>query len=286
MAIAKTPEDLERVINYLRWAVSRALPSGVLAEQINPYTGAAISVSPLTWSHAAVVQTVMDYLEKLQELHTCEQCGRSIFRYDRMGRKQGKKHEDQAQTRHPPGRSVDNLKWRDRLFIYQRTRHEFTKEVREEAKLIAMELEITRNYLASALKASKLDITDQTKHFIPAVSGSIIGLKFAEKTGYVIKQTSIKYRNLFNKPDAFEEKVLREMEADPNLVEYWDSDVVDGKRVERYLYALHVKEDCLLCHGKKELAPEFIQNNYTAGYDYKAGELRGGHQRYHPQRNR
>ena len=140
------------------------------------------------------------------------------------------------------------------FFIYQRTRHEFTKEVREEAKLIAMELEITRNYLASALKASKLGITDQTKHFIPAVSGSVIGLKFAEKTGYVIKQTSIKYRNLFNKPDAFEEKVLREMEADPNLVEYWDSDVVDGKRVERYLYALHVKEDCLLCHGKKELA--------------------------------
>ncbi len=161
------------------------------------------------------------------------------------------------------------------FFIYQRTRHEFTKEVREEAKLIAMELEITRNYLASALKASKLGITDQTKHFIPAVSGSVIGLKFAEKTGYVIKQTSIKYRNLFNKPDAFEEKVLREMEADPNLVEYWDSDVVDGKRVERYLYALHVKEDCLLCHGKKELAPEFIQNNYAAGYDYKAGELRG-----------
>ncbi len=161
------------------------------------------------------------------------------------------------------------------FFIYQRARHEFTKEVREEAKLIAMELEITRNYLASALKASKLDITDQTKHFIPAVSGSVIGLKFAEKTGYVIKQTSIKYRNLFNKPDAFEEKVLREMEADPNLVEYWDSDVVDGKRVERYLYALHVKEDCLLCHGKKELAPEFIQNNYAAGYDYKIGELRG-----------
>ena len=94
VAIAKSTEDLERVINYLRWAVSHALPSGVLAEQINPYTGAAISVSPLTWSHAAVVQTVMDYLEKLQELHTCGQCGQSMFRYDRRGRQRGKKHED------------------------------------------------------------------------------------------------------------------------------------------------------------------------------------------------
>ncbi len=94
VAIAKTPEDLERTVNYLRWVVSRALPSGVLAEQINPYTGAAISVSPLTWSHASVVQTVMDYLEKLQELYICGQCGHSIFRYGRTGRKQGKKYED------------------------------------------------------------------------------------------------------------------------------------------------------------------------------------------------
>ncbi len=92
IATAKSIEELERVVNYLRWAVSRALPSGVLAEQINPFTGEPISVSPLTWSHAAVVQTVMDYLEKLQELHVCEHCGRSIFRYDRAGRQQVKNH--------------------------------------------------------------------------------------------------------------------------------------------------------------------------------------------------
>ena len=92
ISTAKSLEDLERVVNHLRWVVSHALPSGVLAEQINPFTGEPVSVSPLTWSHATVVQTVMDYLEKLQELHTCEQCGRSIFRYDRAGRQQVKKH--------------------------------------------------------------------------------------------------------------------------------------------------------------------------------------------------
>ena len=92
IAIAKSIEELEHAVNSLRWAVSHALPSGVLAEQINPYTGEPVSVSPLTWSHAAVVQTVMDYLDKLQELHTCEKCGRSIFRYDRAGRQQVKKH--------------------------------------------------------------------------------------------------------------------------------------------------------------------------------------------------
>lgn len=159
--------------------------------------------------------------------------------------------------------------------IYKRTRQEFIKEVREKAKLIATELETTRNYLASALQTSKIEITEQTKLFIPAVSGHAIGVKFAEKTGYIIKQTSVKYRNLFNKPDPFEEMVLRKMEEDHNLTEYWDDDVIDGKRVERYLYALYVKEDCLLCHGPKENAPEFIQKNYDAGYNYKVGELRG-----------
>jgi GH15 family glucan-1,4-alpha-glucosidase/ferredoxin len=92
ISIAKSVEELEGVVNYLRWAVSRSLPSGVLAEQINPYTGEPVSVSPLTWSHATVVQVVMDYLEKLQELHICDHCGRSIFRIDRSGRQQVEKH--------------------------------------------------------------------------------------------------------------------------------------------------------------------------------------------------
>lgn len=161
------------------------------------------------------------------------------------------------------------------FFVYKRTRREFVKEVREKAKLIAMELETTRNYLASALQNSKIGITEQTKYFIPAVSANAIGTKFAEKTGYIIRQTSRKYRNLFNKPDHFEDDVLRKMEENPNLLEYWSDDVVDGKRVERYLYALYVKEECLLCHGSKEKAPEFIRKNYAIGYDYKAGELRG-----------
>ena len=161
------------------------------------------------------------------------------------------------------------------FLIYKRTRQEFIKEVRGKAQLIAVELETTRNYLAWALKTSKIEITEQTKYFIPAVSGHAIGVKFAEKTGYIIKQTSLIFRNPANKPDPFEEMVLQKMEKDPDLLEYWADDVINGKRVERYLYALYVKEDCLLCHGSKEEAPKFIQEKYDIGYDYKTGDLRG-----------
>jgi len=41
-----------------------ALPSGVLAEQVNPHTGEPLSVSLLTWSHAAFVSAVIEYLER------------------------------------------------------------------------------------------------------------------------------------------------------------------------------------------------------------------------------
>jgi GH15 family glucan-1,4-alpha-glucosidase len=60
---AETRDDLDRSLELLKWAADRALPSGVLAEQVNPYSNEPLSVSPLTWSHAAFVATVQAWLE-------------------------------------------------------------------------------------------------------------------------------------------------------------------------------------------------------------------------------
>jgi len=65
---ARTKQDLKRSLDLLEWAAERALPSGVLAEQIHPYSGAPLSVSPLTWSHAAFVAGAQDYLEAQRRL--------------------------------------------------------------------------------------------------------------------------------------------------------------------------------------------------------------------------
>src|SRR5438309_4428134 len=61
IATAATLDDLERPLALLRWCASKALPSGVLAEQVHPYSGEPLSVSPLTWSHAAFVSAVQHY---------------------------------------------------------------------------------------------------------------------------------------------------------------------------------------------------------------------------------
>ncbi len=66
---AATADELrQKALPVLEWVADRALPSGVLAEQVNPYTDEPLSVSPLTWSHAAFVIAVLDYLEKLDQL--------------------------------------------------------------------------------------------------------------------------------------------------------------------------------------------------------------------------
>ncbi|MGB7926277.1 MAG: glycoside hydrolase family 15 protein [Pyrinomonadaceae bacterium] len=87
IAAARTLEEMERAVEILEWVVERALPSGVLAEQVDPMTGAPLSVSPLTWSHSTVVATVMAYLRKLEALLACQSCGRPLFRYDRRARR-------------------------------------------------------------------------------------------------------------------------------------------------------------------------------------------------------
>jgi GH15 family glucan-1,4-alpha-glucosidase len=60
---AQSEAELVPVQELLKWVQEHAQPSGVLAEQLHPYTGEPLSVSPLTWSHAAYVKSVLSYLE-------------------------------------------------------------------------------------------------------------------------------------------------------------------------------------------------------------------------------
>ena len=65
---AKHADDLQRSLDLIEWVTVHALPSGILAEQVDPYTDEPLSVSPLTWSHAAYVSTVLTYLQRKNQL--------------------------------------------------------------------------------------------------------------------------------------------------------------------------------------------------------------------------
>lgn len=73
IAAARSPKELERAVPLLLWAAERALPSGVLPEQVHPLSGEFLSVSPLTWSHGTLVAAMLDYAEKQAVLGSPEE---------------------------------------------------------------------------------------------------------------------------------------------------------------------------------------------------------------------
>jgi hypothetical protein len=112
------------------------------------------------------------------------------------------------------------------------------------------------------------------KGFTPAVFGRQAAEKFAAATGLALKQTSEKYRNPKNQPDAFETKVLQKLGA-PGWEKgkgYSEVVTVNGKRSLRYVQPLYIAASCLSCHGdpKGELD---VAGRAKEGY--REGELRG-----------
>jgi len=52
--------EVERAMKHVSWVESHMGPTGMLAEQIDPKTGESLSVSPLVWSHAEYMATLLD----------------------------------------------------------------------------------------------------------------------------------------------------------------------------------------------------------------------------------
>ena len=66
--IAKSEAELAASLDLLKWAAEHSLPSGIMAEQLHPFSGEPLSVSPLTWSHAAYVTSVLAYLRAIERI--------------------------------------------------------------------------------------------------------------------------------------------------------------------------------------------------------------------------
>ncbi len=67
IATAADSDHLHEAESLLRWAMGLATLSGVMAEQLNPYSGEPLSVSPLTWSHAEFLKAAMDLAMRRRE---------------------------------------------------------------------------------------------------------------------------------------------------------------------------------------------------------------------------
>lgn len=53
--------------NLLEWTYSHCLNNGVMSEQIDPVDGSEIGVAPLVWSHAELINTLLDTKQGVQD---------------------------------------------------------------------------------------------------------------------------------------------------------------------------------------------------------------------------
>ncbi len=151
-------------------------------------------------------------------------------------------------------------------------------EIEKQAELVAHQLEIMREYIAE--KQDVINTDPETgnvtfKHLNPAKVGTEISKRFSMSTNYIMKQTSLKYRNSANAPDEFEIKALKHLQTKKNEKAIWDEDYdEEGEKIIRYMIPLYIKEECLACHGMPDYEGELdITGHKKEGYEL--GELRG-----------
>jgi GH15 family glucan-1,4-alpha-glucosidase len=62
-----TNGNTDKASKLVDWTLSLQLPSGMLSEQVEPSTGVPISVTPLVWSHAELINAILDLQTATQE---------------------------------------------------------------------------------------------------------------------------------------------------------------------------------------------------------------------------
>lgn len=166
----------------------------------------------------------------------------------------------------------------------RREKAQITEEMKKEARALVDQLIAARYVIATKQNTINTDAHGnfEFKGVIPAVVGREISERFSQTTIYKMKQTSLKYRNPANKPDAWEALQLKKFEANPDLNEIWevakeDRDIGDGSGMFRLIVPLKIEDSCLKCHGDPATSPT-NDGKDIAGREmenYKLGEIRG-----------
>ncbi len=150
-----------------------------------------------------------------------------------------------------------------------------------------------RQLTARFAKALKSELKKALKEEGPAQAIEICHLKapdiakdLSDQTGWNIRRTSLKVRNLEDAPDKWENQVLERFEkmnaadAPEDAMEY--SEIVAdkrGRKVFRYMKAIPARRICLKCHGETIARPVQKQLDSLYPFDQATGftedDLRG-----------
>lgn len=137
------------------------------------------------------------------------------------------------------------------VWDYQEQQRQALYVMKEKAEVITKQQIATWEFMSINQDNINYDAEGnfEFKHMNCSTVSMGIGVYFAETTDYLIKPTNINPRSILNEPDEFETFGLQELNANPQLVEYYATDTLNGQQVFRYMAPLRIEESCLDCHG-------------------------------------
>lgn len=127
------------------------------------------------------------------------------------------------------------------------------------------------------LLSSGLDLNDSTVGFLPFHASSHINEAFFERTKdrIVMRNVSFNPRNLANKADTLESKMIEYFVAHPNENDKMQLITENGEAFYFFTAPFRIESSCLVCHGQKEEVLPYIAHHYPTTYGYRLGDVKG-----------
>ncbi|MGG6293772.1 Tll0287-like domain-containing protein [Leptolyngbya sp. AN02str] len=138
-------------------------------------------------------------------------------------------------------------------------------------------LDQLRSGLASTLEGHTEEPTMQTMKEVCKPVG-MRAMQLSQENHWQVKQIASKYRNPAHAPDNLRSKIaLARFQQNPDLMGFWDREIVDRQEGTRYYRRINVETSCLACHGLQAKRPQFVKDNYPQdlAYNFQVGDLRG-----------
>jgi len=157
---------------------------------------------------------------------------------------------------------------------YQTTKDEAYNFAKKEAEVLNSHAMAHRNYYQKLFISQVLQLTEKSLPALPAYASRPISETFSKDNplNISIHTVSDRARNPKNNANSDELKAIKFFINNPNETKYFSD---ENDEFFQYASALRIEPVCLKCHGKKENAPQFIQDNYPNAYDYIVGDVRG-----------
>lgn len=130
-----------------------------------------------------------------------------------------------------------------------------------------------RDYYQKLYIDHTIPLNAQTLQGLPAFATGVISERFSEENllRIVFATVSDRPRNPKHAPDPMQRNAMEYFRAHPKATEHFGS----NDDLYQYSTPLYIEPKCLMCHGAREAAPDFIRERYDGAYDYTLGELRG-----------